>query len=110
MCVSQASSGNSMSGLKQKQPRLRLEPAAYAELCKQVLERDGWRCQNCGTPDNLQVHHMNWRSRMGDDCFENLIIFCVCCHERLHRNMNFNCCKQTHKKIQLALGGPLNRV
>ena len=99
-----------MSGLKQKQPRRRLESAAYAELRNQVLERDRWRCQDCGTADNLQIHHLKFRSRLGHDCFENLITLCVCCHERLHRNMNFNCCKQTHKKIQLPLGGPFNRV
>ena len=74
-----------MSGLKQKQSRLRLEPTAYAELRKQVLERDRWRCQNCGTAKNLQVHHMSWRSRLGDDCFENLITLCANCHEVLHR-------------------------
>jgi len=110
MCVSRASSGNPMSGLKQNRPRLRLEPRAYAQLRKQVLERDSWRCQNCGIADNLQVHHRNWRSRMGNDCLENLITLCVSCHERLHRSMNFNCCMQTHKKIQLALGGPFIRV
>ena len=74
------SSANPMSGLNQKRPRLRLEPVAYAELGKQVLERDSWRCQNCGTADNLQVHHRNWRSPMGHDCLENLITLCVSCH------------------------------
>ena len=99
-----------MSGLKQKRPPLRLELGAYAELRKQVLERDRWRCQNCGTANNLQVHHMNCRSSLGHDCSENLITLCAHCHERLHRNMNFNGCKQTRKKIQLALGGPFSRV
>jgi 5-methylcytosine-specific restriction endonuclease McrA len=74
-----------VSGLNQKRPRLRLEQTAYAELRKQVLKRDRWRCRNCGSAENLQVHHMNLRSRLGDDCIENLITLCARCHERLHR-------------------------
>lgn len=69
-----------MSGLIQERLRPRLEPVVYAELRKQVIERDSWRCRNCGTADNLQVHHRNWRSRMGNDCLENLITLCVSCH------------------------------
>jgi hypothetical protein len=90
MCVSRASSGNSLSGLKQDRPRLRLEPRAYAQLRKQVLERDSWRCQNCGIADNLQVHHRHWRSRMGNDCLENRITLCVSCHQRVHRSFIFH--------------------
>jgi hypothetical protein len=44
-------------------PRFRLDPAAYAALHRLVLERDGWRCQACGTMQNLQVHHQQPRSR-----------------------------------------------
>jgi 5-methylcytosine-specific restriction endonuclease McrA len=86
MPVPQAGSRSFVSGLKQKRPRLRLEPKAYGELSKQVRERDGWRCQNCGTSDSLQVHHMTWRSRMGDDSLENLITLCAQCHKLLHQS------------------------
>ncbi len=30
---------------------------------KRVLERDEWRCQKCGSLENLQVHHKIKRSR-----------------------------------------------
>jgi hypothetical protein len=42
-----------------KTPRLRLDSTSYGKLHRQVLERDGWRCQLCGTLQHLQVHHSN---------------------------------------------------
>jgi 5-methylcytosine-specific restriction endonuclease McrA len=47
-----------------KSPRLRLDSKNYSELHRQVLERDGWRCQVCGGMQNLQVHHLKFRSRL----------------------------------------------
>ncbi len=35
---------------------------AYATLRRVILERDGWRCQKCGSLRNLDVHHMRRRS------------------------------------------------
>ena len=70
--------------LRQKQPRLRLDPAEYKALKNQVLERDGWRCQDCGSAQMLEVHHINPRSKLGHDASENLIALCVDCHRRRH--------------------------
>jgi 5-methylcytosine-specific restriction endonuclease McrA len=70
--------------LLQKQPRLRLDPAQYKALKNQVLERDGWRCQDCGSVQMLEVHHVNPRSKLGHDASENLITLCVDCHRRRH--------------------------
>jgi 5-methylcytosine-specific restriction endonuclease McrA len=64
--------------------RLRLDPAPYESLRQQVLRRDGWRCQSCGTMSNLEVHHKQFRSHSGDDSEENLITLCVRCHEEMH--------------------------
>ncbi len=74
-----------MTGIRSKRPRLRLEPEAYRKLCRNVLERDGWHCQFCGRTENLQVHHIEPRSRLGDDTAENLIALCVLCHQKTHR-------------------------
>ena len=73
-----------MTCLLPRRPRLRLDPESYHQLCQQVLERDGWRCQHCGQPTNLQVHHVNPRSRLGDDAESNLITLCAKCHRGLH--------------------------
>jgi 5-methylcytosine-specific restriction endonuclease McrA len=40
-----------------KKPRTKLAPDAYEKLRQRVLERDDWRCQNCGSMKNLEVHH-----------------------------------------------------
>jgi 5-methylcytosine-specific restriction endonuclease McrA len=74
-----------MLRLRAKQPRIRLAATEYKDLCRQVLTRDGWRCQNCGAMENLQVHHIQWRSHLGHDGSENLITLCAGCHESLHR-------------------------
>ena len=68
----------------QRRPRLRLEPKSYAVLRQRVLQRDGWRCQRCGSLQNLEVHHLRSRSRLGDDAEENLITLCNPCHRGLH--------------------------
>jgi len=69
-----------MNGIKGKKTRLRLKPENYQKLHRQILERDSWRCQNCGSMHNLQVHHFQTRSRAGSDHERNLITYCVYCH------------------------------
>ena len=63
----------------------RLDPLSYEKLRQQVLHRDGWRCQFCGTMSNLEVHHKQFRSHSGADSEENLITLCNACHTREHR-------------------------
>ena len=67
-----------------KSPRVRLDDNAYQQLRLQVLERDGWRCQVCGSMMNLEVHHAQFRSRQGRDSEDNLISLCVQCHKLSH--------------------------
>ena len=66
-----------MSGAKEQKPD-------YARLRWAVLERDGWRCQQCGARSNLHVHHQVFRSQGGTDSTGNLIVLCVDCHRGLH--------------------------
>jgi 5-methylcytosine-specific restriction endonuclease McrA len=73
-----------MIRLGQKRPRLRLGAEAYDHLRRQVLERDGWRCQQCGCATQLEVHHVRSRSGLGDDACENLITLCADCHKAIH--------------------------
>jgi 5-methylcytosine-specific restriction endonuclease McrA len=65
---------------------LRLDPESYEGLRQQILRRDGWRCQFCGTMSNLEVHHREFRSHSGTDSDENLITLCTACHTRMHRH------------------------
>jgi 5-methylcytosine-specific restriction endonuclease McrA len=73
-----------MERLRQKQPRQKLDPESYEALKNEVLERDGWRCQDCGSAKMLEVHHVKPRSKLGDDASDNLITLCVDCHGRRH--------------------------
>ena len=74
-----------MKKVSRKSPRLRLDATSYTELQRQVLERDGWRCQVCGSMQRLQVHHLKFRSQSGGDVEQNLITLCAECHARMHR-------------------------
>ena len=73
-----------MKKIPAKNPRLRLDSTSYSKLQRQVLERDGWRCQVCGSMQNLQVHHLKFRSQSGGDEEKNLITLCAGCHARMH--------------------------
>jgi hypothetical protein len=50
-----------------KVKRIKLGKQIYRRLMKRVLERDEWRCQKCGSLENLQVHHRIKRSQQGND-------------------------------------------
>ena len=56
-----------------KRARIQLDTEAYHQLRREVLQPDARRCQNCGSRENLQVHHKQFRSKSGDDSDENLI-------------------------------------
>jgi len=73
-----------MNSLGARQPRLQLDKDLYRALCQQVLKRDRWRCQQCGSSENLQVHHIRPRSKLGGDEDENLITLCSPCHRQIH--------------------------
>jgi predicted restriction endonuclease len=64
-----------------RQTRFRLDRVSYRELRRQVLRRDGWRCQICGRGENLDVHHRKRRSALGHDSETNLITLCRECHQ-----------------------------
>jgi 5-methylcytosine-specific restriction endonuclease McrA len=71
--------------VRPKHVRVRLDPELYDTLRNQVLRRDGWRCQSCGTMSHLEVHHKHFRSQSGPDSERNLITLCAKCHAQIHR-------------------------
>ena len=75
-----------MSLMRSDPPRLRLDPTSYERLRQQVLRRDAWRCQSCGTISSLEIHHKQFRSHSGHDSEENLITLCAACHALVHRS------------------------
>jgi 5-methylcytosine-specific restriction endonuclease McrA len=73
-----------MNGIYSKTPRLRLDAEWYESLRLQVLRRDNWHCQSCGSMSNLEVHHKEFRSHSGADSEHNLITLCATCHSAIH--------------------------
>jgi 5-methylcytosine-specific restriction endonuclease McrA len=67
--------------------RRRLDSTEYQDLHRRVLERDGWRCQFCGSRTELQVHHIQSRAQLGADSVENLITLCSKCHRAIHLDL-----------------------
>ena len=68
-----------------KTPRRRLHSESYKKLCREVLQRDVWKCQFCCSFEDLQIHHQKFRSHGGDDSEQNLITLCANCHSRVHQ-------------------------
>ena len=73
-----------MNPFAPKRRRVRLDASAYRALQRKILERDGWRCQACGANSGLEVHHIERRSRLGEDSENNLITLCSECHRAIH--------------------------
>lgn len=56
------------------------------KLRKQVMERDGQKCQKCGFTDKygLDAHHIISVIEGGVDAIDNLVLLCRDCHEEWH--------------------------
>ena len=52
---------------------------------EEVFEKYGRKCVNCGTTENIDVHHKIPLSEGGTNSLENLVPLCRNCHEELHR-------------------------
>jgi hypothetical protein len=76
---------NVVNTIRPKAAPSRMDTASYEGLRQQILYRDRWRCQSCGTMSNLEVHHREFCSHSGADIEENLITLCPECHARVHR-------------------------
>lgn len=49
---------------------------------KNVLLRDNFTCQYCGSGGNLTLDHIMPKSRGGEDSWENIVVCCVRCNNR----------------------------
>ena len=73
-----------MTRVRAKSTPLRLDSSSYAKMTRDILRRDNWRCQVCGSRVNLEVHHQQFRSQGGSDSESNLITLCNGCHRAKH--------------------------
>jgi group II intron reverse transcriptase/maturase len=56
------------------------QKADWAEIRLAVLARDNYRCTQCGSSDDLHVHHSQARRRGGTHQMDNLQTLCASCH------------------------------
>ena len=71
-----------------KHPRRVLERLVernWSRVSRLAMERDGWRCVDCGRFRNLSGDHIIPRSRGRKDTLENTATRCIPCHEAKHR-------------------------
>ena len=53
-----------------------------------ILKRDNYTCRHCGSKDNLQVHHLIYKTGgvpPWDYRNSDLLTLCVNCHNEVHR-------------------------
>ena len=62
-----------------KHKRIKLSPKKYNKLKEEVFERDQC-CVLCGK-SATDLHHVIFRSQMGDDSMENCVALCHDCHK-----------------------------
>lgn len=56
----------------------------------QVLKRDKFTCQSCGTTSVvLEVHHMKDYKKLGNEPLESLVTLCRPCHEAWHQKYGY---------------------
>jgi len=73
-----------------KVKRIKLGRQIYRRLVKRVLERDGWRCQKCGSLKNLHIHHKIKLGHQGSGSLENLVTLCAYCHLAEHGQLFYS--------------------
>ena len=56
-----------------------------SKVYEKVAERDNYQCRVCGN-NQIQIHHIVFRSHGGKDTPENLIALCFRCHAQAHSN------------------------
>ena len=61
------------------------------ETYNKVMQRDNYKCRLCGTPFNLNEHHIVYKSEDRKLINEptNLIVLCARCHSTVHSNKHY---------------------
>lgn len=56
----------------------------YKEFRLRILERDNYKCQECGSSYRLQIHHLKPKSKYPELIMEpsNCITLCITCHSK----------------------------
>jgi len=64
-----------------------LNSAKWKNKRQQVLNRDNYACQSCGSIAT-EVHHLHYRN-FGNEPLDELISLCRECHEKIHEKHGY---------------------
>lgn len=81
-----------------------LRSAHWRAKRNEALEYHGAACDQCGTEDDLQVHHKTY-ARLGREKMKDLQILCADCHTKLHEADPKWVARQQKKAAASAAGG-----
>lgn len=56
----------------------------FSRVRRDVLARDGYRCQQCGAGGKVHVHHIVERRNGGTNAMSNLVTLCPRHHGQIH--------------------------
>lgn len=57
----------------------------WAEVVKHKKTKIGCKCEVCGVySDNIDGHHIVFRSQGGKNTLENCLLVCCFCHHKIH--------------------------
>ena len=87
-----------------------LVPGSWHWAERQTFERDGWRCQHCGSGAYLEAHHKIPISKNGNSLPENLITLCHDCHIKpgMHRGTRSRSILRA-KKVDITIQQTIGR-
>lgn len=75
-------SGNLLSPWRKDHAKY-LASEQWKEKRIQTLTRDEYTCQQCGTQESLQVHHLTY-ANFKNEPLEDLVTLCSSCHSKIH--------------------------
>lgn len=81
-----------MKQITEEMYREKLNDARWEKRRQQILVRDRFRCLNCSSNENLQVHHRQYHYLQAENRYadpwdysdELLITLCEACHQKGH--------------------------
>lgn len=69
--------------LRQEEYRRYLKTDHWKETRAEALKRGHYKCHDCGSTANLQVHHLTY-ARRGHERQSDLVVVCDKCHKKRH--------------------------
>lgn len=58
----------------------------WAYIRRMAIRHAKFKCQQCQTKENLEVHHLHYGS-LGHETLEDLVVLCRSCHEEEHERL-----------------------